>query len=268
MSAKGWSITRDPGDPTAALALVPPSSKGSWDGAGGMHCPSYVRGWDPTANGGAGAWQERIYYAGSSTSFAGPYAIGYLEWNGSRWARHGDSPVFQPAEPWEKPTVAEPNVVYYGHKWRMWYLAGPDKEKQFLQGYAESADGRTNWTRRIYWSGAQNVFDNAILAVNGRFESIFARYPLASRKLAPSDGLWWHRAKRPYAEAERWGEPTQLLSPLDGQADWHRGGVWKPSFRYSDTDPTRALVFFDGAYAGAGPFPVFTLGCIECRLVS
>ncbi len=125
-----------------------------------MRCPSYVRGWDPTANGGAGAWQERIYYAGSATSFAGPYTIGYLEWDGARWVRQGRAPVFTATEPWEKPTVAEPNVIYSDGRWRMWYLAGPDKAKQFLQGYAESPDGRTDWKKRIYWPGEQNVFDH------------------------------------------------------------------------------------------------------------
>jgi hypothetical protein len=264
LSATGWSITTDPGDPTAALELVPPAAKGSWDGVGGLHCPSYVRGWDPSA----GDWRERIYYAGSSTSFAGPYSIGYLEWNGSHWTRHGDSPVFTATEPWEIPTVAEPNVIYYDGKWRMWYLAGPDKANQFLQGYAESIDGKTNWTKQVYWAGEQNVFDHSILAANGRFESIFARYPLASRKLAPTDGLWWHSSNQPSADAQRWSKATQILSPFDGQAAWHAGGIWKPSFQYSDTDPTRAFVFFDGAYAASGPFPVFTLGCIECKLVT
>jgi len=69
LSAKGWAIATLPGDPTTAAALVPPSPKGHWEGAGGMHCPSYVRGWDPAANGNAGAWRERICY-------------------GDRWSRH------------------------------------------------------------------------------------------------------------------------------------------------------------------------------------
>lgn len=265
LSTNRWKLTADPNDPSSALPLVMPSSPEGWDGLGGMHCPSYARGWDPAANGGAGAWQERIYYAGSSKSFVGPYTIGYLHWDGSRWNRYGSSPVFTATEPWETPTVAEPNVIYYEGKWRMWYLAGPDKEKQYPQGYAESVDGRTGWKKQMYLPGGQNVFDNAVLSANGRFESVFSRYPLLSHKVNPEDGLWWHSADRPYAEAEHWSEPTHLLSPLDGQANWHAGGVWKPSFDYSDADPTRAFVFFNGAYADAGPFPVFTLGCIECR---
>jgi hypothetical protein len=36
LTAKGWTITTVPGDPKTALELVPPSSKESWDGAGGM----------------------------------------------------------------------------------------------------------------------------------------------------------------------------------------------------------------------------------------
>jgi hypothetical protein len=32
------------------------------DGKGGRHCPSYVKGWEPTK----GEWVERIYYAGAA----------------------------------------------------------------------------------------------------------------------------------------------------------------------------------------------------------
>lgn len=133
LSGQGWKITTDANDPTAATALIPTSSPTSWDGLGGMHCPSYVLGWDPTANAGTGAWLERIYYAGSSTSFTGPYSIGYLEFDGFRWNRHGLLPIFTATEPWEMPTVAEPNVIYDQGKWRMWYLAGPNKDKQYAR---------------------------------------------------------------------------------------------------------------------------------------
>jgi hypothetical protein len=263
LAAKSWKITTAPNDPTIALALVPPSSAGAWDGVGGLHCPSYVRGWDPTAE-GAGAWRERIYYAGSSVSFAGPYTIGYLEWHGSEWIRYGDSPVLTATEPWETPTVAEPNVIYHNGKWRVWYLAGPDASNRYLQGYAESADGKTNWSKRVFLPGEENIFDHAVIAANGRYESVFARLP--SR---PDDGAWWRSADLPYPEAERWGEPSRLLSPLDAGSEWHAAGVWKPSLQYSDSDPTRAFVFFDGGYPAAeGSYPVFTLGCIECRLVT
>jgi hypothetical protein len=85
------------------------------------------------------------------------------------------------------PTIAEPNVIYYDGKWRMCYLAVPDRAKQFLQGYAESVDSRTDWKKSLYFPGDENVFDNAILAANGRFESIFARFPLASRKPAADE---------------------------------------------------------------------------------
>lgn len=268
LAASGWKITTAPDDPTTALELVPPSSNESWDGPGGMHCPAYVRGWDPTANAGTGDWSERIYYAGASASFAGPYSIGYLEWDGSHWNRHGDSPVFTPTESWEAPNVAEPNVIYYDGKWRMWYLAGPDKANRFLQAYAESADGTADWKKRIYLPGEQNVFDNVVIAANGRFECVFAKGSLASANLGPEDGLFWQWADHPYAEAESWSKPVQILSPLDARADWHAAGVWKPSFHYSETDPTRAFIFFDGGYLSTGSYPVFTLGCIQCQLIS
>src|SRR6476659_6763975 len=73
LSATGWRLTPDPGDPQK-LAVLPQEQSASWDLGGGRHCPSYVKGWDPDA----GARVERIYYAGAAKDLWGPYAIGYL----------------------------------------------------------------------------------------------------------------------------------------------------------------------------------------------
>ena len=85
LSASGWRFSRDNGGKLAALASR--NSSLTWDGKGGRHCPSYVKGWDPVNS----AWVERIYYAGSADNLWGPYAIGFLEWKDDAWR---DRPPF------------------------------------------------------------------------------------------------------------------------------------------------------------------------------
>jgi len=51
-----------------------------------------------------------------------------------------------------------------------------------------------------------------VIAANGRFEGIFERYPLTTRKLAHDDGLWWHHVGGPDAEGQRWSAPMQILT--------------------------------------------------------
>jgi len=78
LSAQGWTPIRD-----ALGELQPLAGKDhskNWEGAGGRHCPSYVKGWDSKK----GEWIERIYYAGGAEFAWGPYRIGYLEWDGTQ----------------------------------------------------------------------------------------------------------------------------------------------------------------------------------------
>jgi hypothetical protein len=57
LAAGGWTVSRDEAGKLLPLAWSDPSR--AWDGGGGRHCPSYVKGWDPAK----GEWVERIYYA-------------------------------------------------------------------------------------------------------------------------------------------------------------------------------------------------------------
>lgn len=281
LSATGWRIDAVPGDPTVAALLVPDPALEAWDGRGGRHCASHVRGWDPGADGGRGAWEERIYYAGANPRFGGPYSIGYVVWDGTAWVVPDDvpQPVMTATEPWENPDgryggVYEPNLIYHRGSWRMWYVAGPpDAHGQMPHGYAESVDGRTGWRKKVYWPAEQDVFDNAVIAspkpgqVHGRgrgLETVFSRFALSFQ---PEDdwGIWWHRAARLHDTPERWGEPVQIVRANDG-SQWHALGVWKPTIAYSDTDPERAFVFFDGGFLDGGR-PNYTTGCVECEIV-
>src|SRR5580704_10717363 len=151
LSVNGWKLTRD-----ASKALIPLASRKSsaaWDANGGRHCPSYVRGFDPQRN----AWVERIYYAGGAENVWGPYTIGYLEWDGASWVDQ-PAPAFVANEDWEHSSVYEPNVIYADGKWKMWYVAGSNQEDYLVQGFSESADGRTNWTKhRVFILAEEKV---------------------------------------------------------------------------------------------------------------
>src|SRR4051812_49998325 len=121
LSAQGWMLTRDTSG--GLLPLAAREASAAWDGSGGRHCPSYVKGWDRQEK----KWVERIYYAGASENLWGPYTIGYLEWSGERWVDQ-PAPVFTANETWERGSVYEPNLVYAEGKWKMWYVAGSNLE--------------------------------------------------------------------------------------------------------------------------------------------
>lgn len=260
LGAQGWKITTKADDPAQAAEVIPASPGGRWDV--GRHCPCYAAGWDPTANNGKGERRERLYYSGSATIFGGPYSNGFAEWDGERWVPQ-ETPCFPANEPWEYGNVSEPNVIFHEDKWHMWYSAGPDSSKRYAQGYSVSVDGKTNWKRSLFYPAAEQIFDHAVIAANGRLEAIFARYSPISREAGPNDGLWWYYAERSYSGRENWSKPEQVLSATEVGANWCAKGIWKPTFQYSSAARNQLFIFFDGSAGNTGARPVFSVGCIE-----
>jgi hypothetical protein len=148
LAATGWSPTARSDDRTKIADLAGHQSSKAWDLKGGRHCPSYVRGWNPERN----AWVERVYYAGGASNVWGPYTIGFLEWDGSEWVDQL-APAFTANEVWEHGSVHEPNLVYHDGKWKLWYVAGSNQEDYIVQGYSESLDGRTGWSKHQIFFG-------------------------------------------------------------------------------------------------------------------
>jgi hypothetical protein len=260
LSPKGWTPTRNP-----AGELVPAAGRTrslAWDGNGGRHCPSYAKGWD----GSEGRWVERIYYAGAADNLWGPYTIGCLQWDGKEWL-DGSAPVFAANEEWEHGSVYEPNVIYHDGKWKMWYVAGSNQEDYLIHGYAESADGRTEWSQHaIFAPPEMRMFDFCVRPRADGFDAIFSRVWVAGGAPPPETGLWWCRAERPAGRLSEWSAPIQIMTAED--CGWH-SGPWKPSFQFDERNGDKALVFFDGLYrtSDPGPFPfAFTLGCFEVDL--
>jgi hypothetical protein len=256
LSATGWTLTADAREPHR-IAVLPQQRSLAWDRKGGRHCPSYVKGRDPHANRDI----ERIYYAGGAENVWGPYTIGFLEWDGESWVDQSE-PAFVATEPWERGSVFEPNVVYADGRWRLWYVAGSNHEDYLVQGYAESDDGRTNWSpHAIFAPPEMKMFDFRPLAVAGGYEAVFARVALRGAP-PPETGLWWCRCDWPSPHLAAWGEPVQIMTAAD--RGWH-AGPWKPSIAYdAGAAPEALFVFFSGAYSrndgSAFPF-AFTLGC-------
>jgi len=259
LAAKGWALTPDRNDPTKVALLAGYDRSHAWDLKGGRHCPAYVKGWDPDR----AVWVERIYYAGGAQQVWGPYTIGYLEWDGARWIDQ-PVPVFRAEEQWEHGSVYEPNLIYADGKWKMWYVAGSNQEDYLVQGYSESPDGRTNWTKHTVFAPPElKLFDFLPLAGEKGYEAVFARVWLSPSDPPADTGLWWCRCDQSASALEKWGKPVQIMNAEN--CGWH-SGPWKPVAHYSETDPKRMFVFFDGVYRKnePGPFPfAFTLGCVE-----
>ena len=265
LAVTGWTLTRTPADEIAPLA--PQQASAPWDGNGGRHCPAYVRGFDPHTE----QWVERIYYAGGAQNVWGPYTIGYLEWDGHCWIDRPE-PAFLPTEDWEHGSVYEPNLIYHDGKWKLWYVAGSNHENYLVHGYAESPDGRTNWSQHTVFAPPEmKMFDFCVRPRPGdsaAFDAIFSRVWVSEGAPPPETGLWYCQAAQPSGNFADWSKPVQIMTAED--RGWH-SGPWKPSLAFPDLaspDPgsRRAFIFFDGLYrtADPGPFPfAFTLGCIE-----
>jgi hypothetical protein len=259
LAATGWKLTSNEHDPTKIALLAGYQQSQAWDLKGGRHCPSYVRGWDPRSQ----TWIERIYYAGGADQVWGPYTIGYLEWDGTRWIDQ-PAPVFKAEEDWERGSVYEPNLVYADGKWKMWYVAGSNHGDYLVHGYSESPDGCTNWTKRkIFAPPDMKLFDFRPIKAGDHYEAVLSRVWLAASEPPTETGLWWCCCDHPSNEFSDWSNPIQIMTAENH--GWH-SGPWKPSVQFSEADPNRMFVFFDGIYKTnePSPFPYrFTLGCLE-----
>jgi hypothetical protein len=251
LSATGWDLAADEKDGSRPALVCGKARSYWWDGAGGRHCPSYVKGWDAERT----TWVERIYYAGAARDFMGPYVIGYVEWDGSQWVDQ-PAPVFTANEYWERGSVYEPNLIYHDGKWKMWYVAGANQDDYLVHGYSESPDGRTGWSHhRMVFAPEEKVFDFCVLPVADGYEAVFARVNVGKTEL-PKTGLWWTHAKDPSPNISDWAEQVRLSA----------AGPWKPVLRYDETDPRKMFVFYDDQYpntSGTGIPIHFTLNCLE-----
>lgn len=161
----------------------------------------------------------------------------------------------------------EPNLIYHDGKWKMWYVAGSNREDYLVQGYAESEDGIAGWSKHTVFAPPEmKMFDFCIRQRGESFDAIFARVWVGEGTPPPETGLWWSRASTPSSTLSDWSQPIQIMTAES--REWH-SGPWKPSFQFHGQVAERALVFFDGMYRtdDPGPFPfAFTLGCLEIVL--
>ena len=161
----------------------------------------------------------------------------------------------------------EPNLIYHDGKWKMWYVAGSNHENYLIHGYAESENGRTDWSEhQVFAEPELKVFDFCVRQRGSEFHSIFARVWVGGDSPPRDTGLWWCRAPQPWSRLSEWSQPVQIMTADD--RGWH-SGAWKPSFEFDGDTGERAFLFFDGLYrtSDPGPFPfAFTLGCVNVDL--
>ena len=258
LSARGWTPVRDAKGELMQVAGSEHSAV--WDGGGGRHCPSYVVGWNPQKE----EWAERIYYAGAKEFAWGPYSIGFLEWNGSRWIDQ-PSACFAANEDWEHGSVYEPNLIWHGGKWRMWYVSGSNRENYLVHGYSESEDGIEWGPHNLFAPNEMKLYDFCVRRRGNMFYSVFSRMHVGTGNPSPETGLWLCHAKTPFTHLSDWSDPVRIMSAED--KGWHRG-PFKPSLMIEENG-THAWIFFAGSYntGDPGPFPfAFTTGCLELEL--
>lgn len=256
LSSTEWEITTDPSDPHTATPVVEQPEEGRWDEW--LHTPNYVGGIDPHAPGSPAA-RERIYYTGSrggSSVEERLFSIGVLEKTDSVWVRR-DEPVLTGTT--DRPCVWEPKVRYYGGKWRIWYLngpneAGPGKLPHYQIKYSESDDGLTGWsTPRVLFTEEDNYFDAVVTEAGGGYEIYemvvaTSPNPFGTPGWPTPHGLWWMSADAPSGERSDWSrEPVRILDAENGEP-WYVGGVYGPSLHYGDApaDSDTLYVFFTG----------------------
>ncbi|GHO96540.1 hypothetical protein KSF_065880 [Reticulibacter mediterranei] len=135
-------------------------------------------------------------------------------------------------------------------------MARANQDDYLVQGYAESPDGRTNWSEhQIVFAPEERVFDVCVIAAKDGYETVFSRVNVSNADL-PLTGLWWCQGTTPSPNMADWSEPIRIWGP----------GPWKPVLRYGETDPNSMFVFCDGAYPNAAPVGIpfhFTLDCIQ-----
>jgi predicted GH43/DUF377 family glycosyl hydrolase len=154
---KRWTLWKRADRSADSLAdLVVMSSPNGWD-APGVENASVLR--LPTGG-------YRMYYTGNRPpEGSNTYAIGLATSDdGIAWRKQGSSPIFEGANPWERPNCSnprdsrtckdggplEPSVIYDAKEglYKMWYAAvGVKGFLSFRIGYATSKDG-ISWTRR------------------------------------------------------------------------------------------------------------------------
>ncbi len=175
---------------------------GQWDETN-MEVPSFVIGHDGV---------HRIYYAGSpgnGTIGTDAWQIGFLEFNGSVWARHGD-PVLTGVETWELWTgvsfVSEPTVAYDAntHLYHMWYTAGSGVEI----GYANSFDGVTWGNKAEFFPYPDTAWTPKVIKVDSHYEMFIASInnaASAAGTLKTEHGIYRMRSKVLTGDFEAWG---------------------------------------------------------------
>lgn len=162
------------------------------------------------------------------------------------WVRSGSNPILSPSEAWEQTAVYEPNVIYDGNIWKMWYSGGWADP---AIGYAESTDGLT-WTKYagnpVLGQGGSGVAGmavrNNVIKVGSTYYCYYADdNPDANLKVATSsDGIAWTVQGTALAKtAASWGSGWANVTVWKEGANWYMlaegrsGSIWEIAYATS-----------------------------------
>lgn len=233
-----WDIDR-----SALLAnvsetpIVTRPASPAWD-SHRIESPSYVEGYDATNEVNV----RRIYYVGGDTAGnEGPFEIGFLQWDGDSWERHGD-PVLTATEDWEdweggEPFVLEPSVIYdaaMDPPWRMLYTAGDELNL----AYADSQDGITWGNKAIFF--ASETFP----AWSVTWAKVGTHYELVTSAISRPGRLARAWCATPSGTFADWSAFETLLDGDEGQK-WHANWVYGPAIAEGDV-AGEVWVYFTG----------------------
>ena len=199
-----------------------------------------MKGWDPTR----GRWVERIYYAGAADNLWGPYTIGFLEWDGKEWIDQPE-PAFTANEDWEHGSVYEPNLIYHGGKWKMWYVAGSNHDDYLIHGYAESDDGATGWSKHAVFAGPDMKMFDFCVRPKGNGIRRYLRARLGSETVRLRLRLVYGGVVPSTPHGRFPNGVTRFRSCRPRDRGWH-SGPWKPSFQIDERSRTVQSCFLTG----------------------
>ena len=175
LAATGWTLTPDPTIPTRIALLAGHESSAAWDLKGDatvrLMCRAGIRSAKPGSS-------ESIMPAAPPIS--GDRTRSAI-WNGT--AINGLTelnPYSSRTKTGSMAACMSPILIYADGKWKMWYVAGSNLEDYLVQGFAESADGRSEWSKhKIFISAEEKVFDFCVIKKDKWYEAVFSRVWLA-----------------------------------------------------------------------------------------
>lgn len=201
--------------------LLSPSAPPAWDSLN-VYDPSVLRNGDT----------YMMWYTGSDGS--GSTAIGLATSpDGITWTKHPGNPVLTSSQTWDAARVANPDVIFDGATYHMWYT-GVNASGISRIGHATSADG-VAWTKDVdnpvltvgaggTWEG-EDVNTPSVVRVGSAYHMWYTGYDGSYSRIGhalSSDGTVWTK------------DPTNPVIDVGKVGDWDWLNAYSPDVVVAD----------------------------------